>query len=479
MAKMINPYDDKNYTFFGDVCKFIDEAANHLKYPKGLIEQIKQCNSVYQFNFPLSGKGEHDYQVIKGYRVQHSHHKLPVKGGIRFSISVNEDEVKALAALMSFKCALVNVPYGGAKGGVKIDPRNYTTEQLERITRRYTSELIKKNFIGPAIDVPAPDMGTGAREMAWIADTYATFHPDSINALGCVTGKPISQHGIRGRTEATGRGVYFGIREAVDRADDMKALGLERGIEGKRVIIQGLGNVGYYSAINLAKDGAKIIGIAEYDGGLYNESGIDIEAVIEHRKESGSITNFNGAKTIKNSLDLLEYDCDILIPAALENQITVKNAANIKAKLIAEAANGPVTPEAEEILIEKGCMIIPDLYLNAGGVTVSYFEWLKNLSRVSFGKIEKKNDEMKNRLMVEAIEKSSGQQLGKEHRDLLIKGAGEADLVDSGLEETMINGYNDLRGTMAEHKVKSLRKAAFINSVDKIAINYLDMGIFP
>lgn len=468
-----------DYSFFNDVCTFVDKAAKFTPHPKGLIAQIKECNSIYKFYFPFkTTTGE--YQVIEAYRIQHSHHKLPVKGGIRYSLTVNQDDVMALSALMSYKCALVDVPFGGAKGGVKIDTRIYSKDELERITRRYTSELIKKNFIGPALDVPAPDYGTGAQEMAWIADTYAAFNPNAINAIGCVTGKPLSQSGIRGRTEATGKGVYIGIREAVCIAEDMKELGLTVGLENKRIIVQGLGNVGYHSAKYLMEDGALIIGIAEYDGGIYNEKGIDINELERHRNETGSVVNFPGAKNIKNSAEMLEYECDILVPAALENQITKDNAPNIKAKIIGEAANGPVTKDAEKILIEKGILIIPDIYLNAGGVTVSYFEWLKNLSRVSFGKIDKRYNKLNNSRIVDALERVSGDTINDLERAMIVRGASEEDLVMSGLEETMINAFHDLRLTYKETDgVQDLRTAAFVISLNKIAVSYMDLGIFP
>ncbi len=467
-----------SYSFFSDVNSHVDNAARFIEHPPGLIEQIKQCNSILHVSFPLRlQKGK--FKVIEAYRVQHSHHKAPVKGGIRYSLTVGEDEIKALAALMSYKCALVNVPFGGAKGGVKIDPAKFSVDQLERITRRYTSELIKKNSIGPAVDVPAPGYGTGSREMAWIADTYMTFNSEQVNALGCVTGKPLSQHGIRGRTEATGRGVYFGIREAVEGYEDMQKLGLYPGIADKRVIIQGLGNVGYYSGLNLQRNGATIIGIAEYDGGIYREDGLDVDAVHRHRLDTGSILNFEGAENIKNGHELLEYECDILVPAALENQITKMNAGKIKAKIIAEAANGPITASAEKILIKRGVFIIPDLYLNAGGVTVSYFEWLKNISRVSFGKINKRYNELNNEMIVSAIEDASDTNLPFKQRIQLIKGAGEFELVDSGLEGVMVNAYHEINEIRKEKEVGDLRTAAFISSLDKIAVSYMELGVFP
>ena len=470
--------NSNSYSFFNDVNSYVDKAAKYTKHPPGLVQQIQQCNSVLHVSFPLRlQKGK--FKVIEAYRVQHSNHKAPVKGGIRYSSTVGEDEVKALAALMSYKCALVNVPFGGAKGGVKVDPNKFSVDQLERITRRFTSELIKRNSIGPAVDVPAPDYGTGPREMAWIADTYMTFNSGQVNGLGCVTGKPLSQHGIRGRTEATGRGVYFGIREAVDGYEDMQKLGLYPGIGDKTVIIQGLGNVGYYAGLNLQQNGATVVGIVEYDGGIYKADGLDIEAVQKHRLDSGSILNFEGAKNIKNGKDLLEFECDILVPAALENQITKNNAGKIKAKIVAEAANGPITADAEKILLQRGIFIIPDLYLNAGGVTVSYFEWLKNISRVSFGKINKRYNELNNEMMVSAIEDASDTNLPIKQRTQLIKGAGEFELVDSGLEGVMVNAYHEINEIRKEKEVEDLRTAAFINSLEKIAVCYLELGVFP
>ena len=333
---------------------------------------------------------------MEAYRVQHSQHKTPCKGGIRFAAEVNQDEVMALAALMTYKCAIVNVPFGGGKGGIKINPRNYSAYELEKITRRYTAELMKKNFIGPGTDVPAPDYGTGEREMAWILDTYTAMHPGEIDAAGCVTGKPVSQGGVRGRREATGLGVFFGLREVCNMTDVMQKQGLAPGVEGKRVVVQGLGNVGYHSAKFFQDAGALVIGLAEFEGSIYNEKGLDIEAVFEHRKKTGSILNFPGAQNFAKNTDALEMDCDILIPAALENVINEDNAPRIKAKIIGEAANGPLTPEADEILMKNGVLVVPDMYLNAGGVTVSYFEWLKNLSHVRYGRMEKRFNENMN-----------------------------------------------------------------------------------
>ncbi len=464
--------------FLASVGHYFDKAAALTQHPEGLLNQIKMCNSVYTFKFPIR-KGD-GYQTITAWRAQHSHHKLPVKGGIRFSDDANEDEVVALASLMTYKCAIVDVPFGGAKGAVKINPKEFSKTELEQVTRRYTAELIKKNFIGPALDVPAPDYGTGAREMAWIADTYLAFHPEQIDALGCVTGKTVSQGGIRGRNEATGLGVFYGLREVCDHAEDMKTLGLERGIEGKRVVVQGLGNVGYHAAKFCSEGGAILVGIAEYEGAIYDPKGIDLESLMRHRKETGSILNFGTAKNLDRREDALELDCDILIPAALENQITAENAPRIKAKIIGEAANGPVTADAEDILQAKGVLVIPDIYINAGGVTVSYFEWLKNLSRVRFGRIEKRFEQGAFDRILQLIEKESGRTLSDEERRTIARGADEVDLVYSGLEETMIGSYHQIREIWKQKEtVETLRTAAFVGAINKIAISYAELGVFP
>ncbi len=470
--------DMENFSFFDAVCKSFDKAAAHTNHPKGLLEQIKTCNSVYKMNFPV--KIGDEYQVIEAYRVQHSHHRTPTKGGIRYSVHVNEDEVKALAALMTYKCAIVDVPFGGGKGGIKISPRNTDVQTLERITRRYTAELVKKNFIGPGIDVPAPDYGTGEREMSWIVDTYMSLNPTSVDGYGCVTGKPVSQNGIQGRREATGRGVIYALKEVVSYKEDMKELKLTTGLDGKRVVVQGLGNVGYHSALYAQEAGALVVAIAEMEGAIYNPKGLDIKKLFKFRQETGSILGFPGSKTLPSTMAGLEVECDILIPAALENQITEHNASKIKAKIIIEGANGPTTPEAENILVKKGTILVPDMYANAGGVTVSYFEWLKNLSHVRFGRLQKRFDEGSNRNILEAVEKLTGKKLSPAQKNALSKGADEIDLVNSGLEETMINSYGQIRETFKGNKnIKEMRTAAFVVAIDKIASDYLSMGIFP
>ncbi|MDP4827997.1 MAG: Glu/Leu/Phe/Val dehydrogenase [Flavobacteriales bacterium] len=463
--------------FFDDVLKYFNRAAKFVNVSEGLLEQIKYCNSVYRMKFPV--KVGNDYMVIEAYRAEHSHHKLPTKGGIRFSTAVNQDEVMALAALMTYKCAIVDVPFGGAKGGIKISPRKTTPEEMERITRRYTSELIKKNFIGPGIDVPAPDYGSGEREMAWIADTYATFFPNELNALACVTGKPVGQGGIRGRREATGLGVYFGIREALNVAEDCAKWGMTPGIAGKTFIIQGFGNVGFHSAKFIYEGGGKIIAIAEWNGAVYNPNGIDPMALEAHHQKTGSITNFSGGENY-DKYGALEIACDVLVPAALENQINKDNVARINCKIIAEAANGPVTPEAEEVLIAKGVYIIPDIYLNAGGVTVSYFEWLKNLSHVRFGRLGKRYEESAAKNMISVVENMTGKAASDIQKSLIERGADEKDLVYSGLEETMISAYHDIRSELITTEgINDLRTAAFVVAIKKIAQSYNTLGVFP
>ena len=460
---------DKHYSFFGAVEKSFDKAAKFTKWDSGLLNQIRQCNSVLQLRFPIK-RDNGTIEVIEAYRVQHSHHKTPCKGGIRFAAEVNQDEVMALAALMTYKCTIVNVPFGGGKGGIKIDPKKYSVNELERITRRYTSELIKKNFIGPGTDVPAPDYGTGEREMSWILDTYVSMRPGEVDAAGCVTGKPVTQGGVRGRREATGLGVFYGTREVCNLADLMKKLGLPVGIEGKRVIVQGLGNVGYWAARFFEQAGAKIVGLAEYEGAILSDKGLDVDAVFQHRKKTGSILNFPGATNVANSFDALEADCDILIPAALENVINAENAPRIKAKIIGEGANGPLTPEADEVFAQKGVIVIPDMYLNAGGVTVSYFEWLKNLSHVRYGRMEKRFTENVNTTILNQIEQLSGKTADIKARELIKHGPDEVDLVYSGLEETMINATHEIMNTWKENPaIPDMRTAAYVVAINKVA----------
>jgi glutamate dehydrogenase (NAD(P)+) len=469
---------ETNYSFFHSVEISFDKAAKFTSWDSGLLEQIKQCNSVLRMHFPV--KVNDKIEVIKAYRVQHSHHKAPCKGGIRYSPEVNLDEVMALAALMTFKCAIVNVPFGGAKGGITIDPKKYSAYDLEKITRRYTEELVKKNFIGPGIDVPAPDYGTGEREMAWIVDTYTSLKPGEIDAAGCVTGKPVTQGGVRGRKEATGLGVFYGIREVCNMPDEMKKLGLSVGIKNKTVVVQGLGNVGYHSAKFFREAGAKVIALAEYEGAIMNPAGLNEEEVFQHRKKTGSILNFPGATNLAKNTDALELDCDILIPAALENVINAENAPRVKAKIVGEAANGPCTPEADEIFTQKGILCVPDMYLNAGGVTVSYFEWLKNLSHVRYGRLEKRFAENLNGRVLGQIEELTGKKVNATEREFIMHGPEEQDLVHSGLEETMITATREIMDIWKKNPaIPDMRTAAYVSAINKVANSYNELGIFP
>ena len=467
-------------SFHAQVNRNFDRAAALTPYPQGILEQIRAVNGVIHFTFPIK-RDDGSIQVIHAWRAEHSHHRLPTKGGIRYAEAVDEDEVKALAALMTYKCAIVNVPFGGAKGGIKIDARTYSTEELERITRRYTFELFKKNFIGPSLDVPAPDFATGPREMAWIADTYATLAPQDINALGCVTAKPVPEGGIHGRVEATGRGVFFGLREACSVEEDMAALGLEPGLQGKRIVVQGLGNVGYHAAKFLEEDGkAVIVGAVEVEGAISKPEGIRVEELMEHRRATGSILGFAGARDLERRELGLELDCDVLVPAALENAITMDNAAAVKAKIIAEAANGPVASEASDYLFEHGVAVLPDAYINAGGVTVSYFEWLKNLEHVRFGRMVKRFEQRSGRQMLAAIEQATGHVFSEDEASRFARGPEEIDLVNSGLEETMIDAFHQIRAIRKEHGDRiDLRTASMVAAIDKIATTYSDRGIFP
>lgn len=471
--------ENNHYSFFQSVERSFDKAAKFTNWDPGVLEQIKACNSVYQMRFPVK-MDDGRIEVIEAYRVQHSHHKTPCKGGIRFSDEVNQDEVMALAALMTYKCAIVNVPFGGGKGGIKINPRKYSTYELEKITRRYTAELVKKNFIGPGTDVPAPDYGTGAREMAWIVDTYQSLKPGEIDSAGCVTGKPITQGGVRGRTEATGLGVFYGVREVCETDDIMQKYNLQKGIQGKRVVVQGLGNVGYHSALFFQLHGAKIVGLSEYEGAIWSDEGLDVDAVFKHRKETGSILDFPGASNFANSSEALEMSCDILIPAALENVINASNAERIKAKIIGEGANGPCTPEADEIFARKGILCVPDMYLNAGGVTVSYFEWLKNLSHVRYGRMEKRFTENQNTKILQEIEELTGKKVDDANKNAIMHGADEKDLVHSGLEETMMEATREILAVWRSNpQIPDMRTAAYVSAINKVATSYQELGIFP
>ena len=449
----------------------------------GLEEKIRVCNSTYTVRFGVRLRGE--IKTFTGYRSVHSEHMEPVKGGIRYAMSVNQDEVEALAALMTYKCALVEAPFGGSKGGLCIDPRAWDVTELEAITRRFAYELIKRDLINPSQNVPAPDMGTGEREMAWIADQYKRMNTTDINGNACVTGKPIASGGIQGRTEATGRGVQFALREFFRHPEDAAKAGLSGGLDGKRVVVQGLGNVGYHAAKFLSEDdGARIIAVIERDGALMDDKGLDIEDIRQWmNKTGGLLANYPKATFSPDGAAALELPCDILIPAALEGVIHLGNAERIQAPLIIEAANGPITFGADEILRRKGAVIVPDMYANAGGVTVSYFEWVKNLSHIRFGRMQRRQEEGRHELLVAELERLSsdkhlGWTLSPDFKTKYLRGAGELELVRSGLDDTMRAAYNAMRDVWhSRPDVEDLRVAAYIVSIGRIANAYQSKGL--
>jgi glutamate dehydrogenase (NAD(P)+) len=463
---------------------FFDKAAEHIEDPDNFLPMIKGCDNVLRVAFPLK-KDDGTTTLIHGYRAQHSHHKIPCKGGIRYASNVNLQEVEALASIMSYKCALVDVPFGGAKGGVRVDPKQLSVDELERMTRRYTIELAKKGFIGPGCDVPAPDMGTGPREMAWMKDTYTSiFGHHDVNAAGCVTGKPGAQGGIQGRTEATGLGVYFGTQYLMQHAD---RYGLENGMEGKTCTVQGFGNVGYHAAKFFQERGKTLVTcIAEYNGCIFNPAGLDVEAVNDYKNAHGTLLGFPGATSESPDPDAyLDNESFFLIPAAAEKAINKSNVHRLKVKVICEGANGPITPGAHDILVGQGCVIIPDLLLNAGGVTVSYFEWLKNLSHVRFGRMKKRWESSSKQKLVEYIDEVAKTattdsvlgQMRDQLRSQIVQGADELDIVRSGLEETMVNAVHDVEKTAKQLGTTDLRVAAYTVALKKIMTCYKTGGV--
>ncbi len=467
-------------SFSESVNTLFDQAIQHMDLSEGMVEKIKVVNSTYTVRFGVKLRG--DIRTFTGYRSVHSEHAEPVKGGIRFAPSVHQDEVEALAALMTYKCALVEVPFGGSKGGLRIDPREWEPDELERITRRFAFELIKRDLIHPSQNVPAPDMGTGEREMAWISDQYHRMNTTDIDARACVTGKPLNAGGIRGRVEATGRGVQYSVQDFFRYEDDLKIAGLSSGLAGKRVVVQGLGNVGYHAAKFLQEeDDCKITAIIEYNGSLHNEDGIDVEAAKQFMVEHGSFEGFTGATFVEHGDALLEIDCDVLIPAALEAVINMQNADRVKARLIVEAANGPVTAGADKILRSKGVVIIPDMFANAGGVTVSYFEWVKNLSHIRFGRMQRREEEAKHRMLIDEIEQATGKKLNEEFKQRYISGADELTLVRSGLDDTMRGAYAAMRELwhqkLKDHSDFDLRTAAYMISIGRVADSYKSLGL--
>lgn len=469
-------------SFRQSVDLMFNRAVALMDLPPGLEQKIRVCNATYTVRFGVRMRGQ--IQTFVGYRSVHSEHMEPVKGGIRYSLGVNQDEVEALAALMSYKCALVEAPFGGSKGGLCIDPREYDEHELEQITRRFAYELAKRDLISPSQNVPAPDMGTGEREMAWIADQYARMNTTDINSRACVTGKPLHAGGIAGRVEATGRGVQFGLQEFFRHPEDIAKAGLAGSLDGKNIVVQGLGNVGYHAAKFLSEeDGAKITAVIERDGALVDEKGLDIEAVSSWIRNHGGVSGYADATFVADGASVLEMDCDILIPAALEGVINLTNADRIKASVIVEAANGPVTAGADDILREKGVVIIPDLFANGGGVTVSYFEWVKNLSHIRFGRMQRRQEEGRHQLMVDELERLSadagtGWTLAPGFKEKYLRGAGELELVRSGLDDTMRAAYQSMREVWhSRDDVPDLRVSAYLVAIDRVAASYRAKGL--
>jgi glutamate dehydrogenase (NAD(P)+) len=466
------------HSFFDDVNRYFDQAARYTELSADVRSQIEACNAVYRIRFPVR-EDDGGVHVVEAYRAEHSHHRLPTKGGIRYSPDVSQDEVMALAALMTYKCAVVDVPFGGAKGGVRIDPRAHSPAFIERLTRRYTSELIRKDFIGPAVDVPAPDIGTSEREMGWICDTYKAYGSDTLNALACVTGKSISMHGIPGRTEATGVGVAMAIERFFSVAEDVKRIGLQPSLAGKRVVVQGLGKVGLHTARALAERKAVIVGVSVSDGAVYARDGLDVEAVLAHRAETGSILGFPGATDLPAPAAVLEQECDILVPAAVEHQISRENASRIQAPLICEAANGPIDPDADAILRDAGKLIIPDIYANAGGVVVSYFEWVKNLSHISFERMTRRYQQLANNRLLTVLENLTDRTPSDEAVELLCRAPDEIDFVLTALENTLAISYHRIREQWLQRRLPDLRTSAWLMAVESLGRAYDDAGIFP
>jgi glutamate dehydrogenase (NAD(P)+) len=470
--------DTPGRSFFSDVLRQFDHAATFTGIDPGLLEQIRVCNCLVQLKFPVR-MDDGSIRVVEAYRAEHSVHRSPVKGGIRYSPDVGADEVMALAALMTLKCALVGVPFGGGKGGVRIDPSQLSTHELERTTRRYAAELVKKNFLSPTLDVPAPDLGTGEREMAWVLDTYVSLREEDLNAAGCVTGKPIELGGIPGRREATGLGVYFAVREALASEELLRESELEPGVANQRVVVQGLGNVGSHAAEAFARAGARIVGVAERSGTLHDERGLDLGRVMAHLAEHRTLAGCPVGRFESDPGRALELPCDVLVPAAREHVIHEGNAGRIRAKLIAEGANGPTTRAAERELLSRGVIVLPDVYANAGGVTVSYFEWLKNLHHVSFERMTKRWEESVNQRFLGIIERHTRERIPESERGPLIQGPSERDLVISALEQTMVTSFQQILERRQRQRLPSLRTASYAAAIEKIARVYELQGIFP
>ncbi|UCB55756.1 MAG: Glu/Leu/Phe/Val dehydrogenase [Thiotrichales bacterium] len=469
--------NQESMTFREGVDLMVDRAALIMELSPDAIRTVKACNAVLQLKFPV--KLDNRTEVICGWWAIHSAHRLPAKGGLRYSPAVSLNEVEALAALMTYKCAIADIPFGGAKGGLMLDPNHYDENELHEITRRFTIELARKGFIHPATNVPAPDMGTSSREMMWIADTYKTLFPEEINRDACVTGKPLEHGGVPGRVEATGKGLQYALQEFFRHPELVTQAGLTDGLASQRVVVQGLGNVGFHAAKSLAEEcDTNIIAIIERDGVVSNADGLNVHDVRQHMVETGGLKGFPDGDYSPDGAAALEMDCDILIPAATESQINAGNAMQIKAKLVVEGANGPVTYEADEILRRRGITALPDVFANVGGVTVSYFEWTRNISHMRFGRLQRQYDEMRNQNLVAAMENMSGQKVDEQVRKKIVKGASELDLVRSGLDDTVRMAFREIRDVMKQYPaIRDYRTASYVVALGKIVRNYEDIGL--
>ena len=467
----------ESMSFREGIDRMVDRASLAIGLNPETAKVIQACNAVIQLKFPV--RIERKVEVFTGWWAIHSAHRLPAKGGLRFAPVVNQDETEGLAALMSYKCAIADIPFGGAKGGLLINPGNYTEDQLQEIVRKFTMELARRDFINPATNVPAPDLGTSAREMAWIADTYKILFPDDLNRDACVTGKPVERGGVPGRTEATGKGVQYALQEFFRHNEQVADAGLSDGLATQRAVVQGLGNVGYHAAKYLSEeDGTRIVAIIEHDGVVVNEAGLNVHDVKQYLAETGGLKGFPGGNYSTQGEQALEMECDILIPAALESQIHAANAMRIQAKLIVEAANGPVTYQADEILRERGITILPDIYVNAGGVTVSYFEWTRNLSHMRFGRLQRRLDELRGTNYLTALETLTGKQVPERLRLEIMRGANELDLIRSGLDDTMRMAFHDILEMLRKNpNINDYRTAAYAIAISKMAQSYYELGM--
>ena len=467
----------KKPTFKENVDSFVTLTSKIIRFPKDVIEYIKYSHSIMQVTVGVKIKNKICNFV--GWRAVHSEHRLPSKGGIRFSPNVNQDDTEALAALMTYKCAVVNVPFGGSKGSLKINPKNYSEKELRLITKNYATKLAKKGFLNPALNVPAPDLGTSEKEMVWIMDAYRNLFPEDINYTACVTGKPVEHGGIRGRDNATGRGVEETIREYFRHLKLLKKIKLKEKLKDNSIVIQGFGKVGRSLSLDLYnRDQAKIIAVGDFTGYLINRQGIDINKLSKHYLKNKKINHFKGAKFIKKASGVLLLNCDILIPAATESVITLNNANKIKAKLIIEAANGPITYRADQILNKRGIDILPDIFVNAGGVIVSYYEWVKNISHIRFGRLQRRFDEQKMRDVIAAISKTTSKSISPLLYKKITSGATEKDLAYSGLEDTMREAFQEILKEKNKNKKLNFRTAAYAIALKKLRKFHDAVGMY-